>query len=234
MIDPQAIPIVDFNETTTIRLISTAYITEPALTPLTDHEDELGILEDIEMLTSARQDALIAVPSGVNPDELLTEHHGFGWTYVNAAFCYTRLTGNRFNGPERGAWYAAYGRNAAKTAQAEVAYHLTRELDYVGIYENITAYRELLAGFVSRFHDLAGYSDQAFRNSDPETAYPAGQALARTVLQDGGNGLLYPSARNPRGKCLAAFRPHIIQNIRYGRTWTFDWHGKREPVILEQ
>jgi len=71
----------------------------------------------------------------------------------NAAFCYTRATGNRFNGPERGAWYASHGYLAVETAQAEVAWHLTRELEATGVFENVTAYRELLAGFTTRLHD---------------------------------------------------------------------------------
>ena len=82
--------------------------------------------------------------SGIQPGELLTEADGYGWAYANAAFCHTRPTGNPFNGPERGAWYASYGNDATDTAKAEVAWHLTRELRATGIYENITTYREML------------------------------------------------------------------------------------------
>lgn len=231
MIDLAAIPMVDFTQKTTIRLISTAYIDEPALSPLADNDDDLSLLEEVEMMTSARQNSLAVVPIDVDPDELLSEAHGFGWTYVNAAFCYTRSTGNRFNAAERGAWYACYGENAAKTCQAEIAYHLTGELDNVGIYENITAYRELLAGFVTSFHDLTSFGDQDILNPDAQTAYPAGQALAKNILQDGGNGVLYPSARHSDGQCLAVFRPHLIQNIRHGETWRFTWQGQRAPSI---
>ena len=42
------------------------------------------------------------LPAGVAREELLSELHGYGWTYVNAAFCHTRATGNRFNGPSAG------------------------------------------------------------------------------------------------------------------------------------
>lgn len=107
MIDPAKIAVVDFTENLTVRLISTGYIDEPALAPLADNQDDLDILEDIEMMTSVRHNALAAIPPGLAPNELLTEIHGYGWTYINAAFCYTRVTGNRFNAPDRGAWYAA-------------------------------------------------------------------------------------------------------------------------------
>ena len=62
-------------------------------------------------------------------------------------------TGNRFNAPERGSWYASDGDLAFGSAQAEVAWHLTRELEATGVFENVTAYRELLAGFTTRLHD---------------------------------------------------------------------------------
>ncbi|MEL6467686.1 MAG: RES family NAD+ phosphorylase, partial [Pseudomonadota bacterium] len=156
---------------------------------------------------------------------------GYGWTYINAAFCYTRATGNRFNGPERGAWYASYGEDAALTAQAEVSWHLTRELEATGVFENLTAYRELLAGFTTRLHDLAGREGEEILSSEPRIAYPIGQRLAQDVLGSGGNGLIYPSARRDGGRCLVAFRPHLVQNVRQGDTWTFTWRGEATPEI---
>ena len=98
------------------------------MAPLADDVDDLAILEEIEGLTSARLALNLPIPGGLNPAELLTEVDGFGWTYVNAAFCYTRTTGNRFNGPDRGAWYASHGQNATETAQAEVAWQYPRAL----------------------------------------------------------------------------------------------------------
>jgi len=231
VIDIAGLPRVDFVDGGTIRLISTAYITEPALAPLADSDEDQRILEELETLTSARHGSIVTVPSGVNPDELLNQAHGFGWSYVNAAFCYTRTTGNRFNGPSRGAWYAAYGESAVGTAQAEVAWHLTRELTNVGIFDNVTAYRELKAGFATNFFDLNGFGDEDFLSADIETAYPAGQALARMIRQGGGDGVLYPSARYQSGQCLAAFRPHLVQNVRLGQTWRFEWQGTPKPSI---
>ncbi|NIA71245.1 RES family NAD+ phosphorylase [Pelagibius litoralis] len=227
-------PIVQFAEPDTIRLISTAYISEPALKPLADDDGDLAYLEELEGLTSPRRRLTTPVPGGVHPDELLSERHGFGWSYVNAAFCYTRASGNRFNRPERGAWYATWGPNAVETAQSEVAWHLTRELDATGIYENITAYCELIAGFTVRFHDLASYEGKAVLDPDPDKGYPAGQALAAELFQSGSQGVIYPSARKEGGSCLAAFRPHIVQNIRQGDTWSFVWSGGQEPAITRK
>ena len=77
--------------------------------PLVEDLADLSLLAEVEGMTSRRQGLGMPLPAGVAREELLSELHGYGWTYVNAAFCYTRATGNRFNGPERGAWYAAWG-----------------------------------------------------------------------------------------------------------------------------
>lgn len=222
---------VELTDPATIRLISTAYIDEPAIAPLADDDDDLALLEQIEGFTSARQTATLPKPGGLNPAELLTEADGYGWTYVNAAFCCARTTGNRFNGPDRGAWNASYGEAAVETSKAEVAWHLASELEATGVFENVTAYRELLAGFTTRFHDLYGRTEEDSLSSDPSVAYPAGQALAHDVLKSGGNGLLYPSARHEKGQCLVALRPRLVQNVRQGETWVFEWAGERAPSI---
>ncbi|GGA48117.1 RES family NAD+ phosphorylase [Pelagibacterium lentulum] len=225
------LPQRDFAEPDTIRLISTAYIAEPAMAPLADDPTELSILEEIETLTSARHTPHLPLPFGITQDELVTAAHGFGWTYINAAFCYTRAGGNRFNGEERGAWYAAYGQAAVKTAQAEVAWHLTQELIATATFENLTAYRELRAGFSTRVHDASAFASEPFLDPDPSVAYPHGQALARTLLTQKSSGLVYPSVRFDGGECLAVFRPAIIQNIRLGDCWHFEWSGSPQPTI---
>ena len=229
MIRASAVAQVEFTDPKTVRLISTACIDEPAMAPLADDENELAILEEIEGLTSARRSLTLPIPGGIHPGELLTKSAGYGWTLVNAAFCYTRATGNRFNCSDRGAWHASYGALAIETAQAEVAWHLTRELKATGVFDNITPYRELFAGFTSDFHELASETEDAALHTDPVIAYPAGQVLARDVLGSGGNGILYPSSRLPGGQCLVALRPHLVQNIRQGATWPkfsiFDIHN---------
>lgn len=226
-----AVPEVDFTDAHTIRLISTAHIDEPALAPLADDAADLAILEELEAQTSSRRSKTMPLPAGLAAEELLSERAGYGWTYVNAAFCYTRPGGNRFNGPDRGAWYAGWGADAAETTQTEIAWHLTRELQATGVFDNMTAYRELIAGFTTRFHDLSGYDDPSVFNADPAIGYTAGQALARRLFEAGSRGVLYTSVRRAGGRCLAAFHPHSVQNVRQGETWLFTWSGKPEPAI---
>ena len=47
MIRAEDLDQVDFTDPTTVRLISTAYIDEPAMAPLADDEDDFAILEEI-------------------------------------------------------------------------------------------------------------------------------------------------------------------------------------------
>lgn len=235
MINARDLVVTDIVQPSTIRLLSTAYIDEPAMAPLADDAEDLAFLEMIEGLTSVRQVQIAPLPSGLHEDELLTELHGYGWNYVNAAFCYTRADGNRFNGPERGAWYAAFGDQAQATSHAEVAWHLTRELEATGIFENITSYRELIAGFMGPFHDLRPLPlDADLLSPDKATAYPQGQAIARDVLAQGGNGMIYPSVRHEGGQCLAALRLNLVQNVRQGDTWDFEWSGDPSPEITKR
>lgn len=203
------------------------------MAPLADSNEELEFLAEIEGMTSRRRGSVVPIPSGVDPAELLTERAGYGWTYVNAAFCHTRPTGNRFNGPDRGAWYASMGKDAVSTAHAEVAWHLSRELEATGILTNRTLYRELIAGFVTALHDLTGFAGQDFLSPDIEIGYPAGQALSQALRKIDSNGLVYLSVRHAGGQCLAAFRPHLVQNIRQGDIWNFEWDGKLGPTITK-
>lgn len=231
MIDATQVPLAPFSERDTIRLISTAYIDEPAIAPLVDDDDELAFLEAFEGLTSTRQNSTMPLPIGVFPQELLSERDGYGWSYVNAAFCYTRSTGNRFNGPDRGAWYATWGQGAIQTAHAEVSWHLTKELEATDVFDNMTSYRELLAGFIVDMHDLREFADNQVFASEPEAAYPKGQLLASALRQNGSAAILYPSVRHEGGLCLSAFRPRVVQNVRQGDRWLFEWRGSANPSI---
>lgn len=255
---PRGLPLVDLLEPATIRLISTAYIDEPAMRPLADDDAALAFLETIEKATSIRQNEEMPLPAGVSKEELLTEAHGYGWSYVNAAFCYTRAEGNRFNDASRGAWYAALMQRPAETAIAEVGYHLTRELANVGVYENLTCYREMIAGFIGPFVDLrpeddarepsifditdpskipipSRHDELVAQSLDPDTriGHPAGQRLARELRDAGFGGVVYPSLRREGGTCLAAFRTTMVQNIRQGATWELRWNGSTEFQVTE-
>lgn len=204
-----------------MRLVSTAYFKPPVLRPLVDTPEEFELLAEIEGLTNRRLKAETVGAGSLDPRE--TIFRAWGRTYINAAFAYTRAEGNRFNSGDRGAWYCALDE---LTAIAEVGFHRTRELTRIGRFEDEAVYQSLLAGFIGDFHDLRERGGELeCLGSDPAIAYPAGQALARALREEGSRGLIYPSARRNGGICLVAFEPHSVQNVRPGARWKLVWNG---------
>ena len=213
----------------TVRLVSSARLRQPALTPLADDDDERALLARLESATSGRLRAEESGLAGLDPRELVFGVPNF--SFVNAAFAYPRPGGNRFNDGARGAWYCGF---AVKTALAEIAWHLTRALADAGdAFDNVTDYAALIADFNGPFRDLRGVDPApACLHEDPARGYPAGQALAREILAEGqALGIVYPSVRHPGGTCLAAFYPYVVQNVRQGGLWRLTWSGTPEPQI---
>ncbi|MGF1627396.1 MAG: RES family NAD+ phosphorylase [Alphaproteobacteria bacterium] len=220
-------PLVSIVEPATIRLIPTAYFKPPVLRALVDDAEELKILESIEALTNRRLNAQRAGLAGLDARELVFE--AWGHTYINAAFAYTRPEGNRFNGPDRGAWYCAFDE---LTAIDEVAYHRTRELARIDHFHDEAVYQALLAGFIGEFHDLRQASGPLpCLDPDPAVGYTAGQALARELRRQRSRGIVYPSVRRPGGDCLVAFEPHLVQNVRPAARWKLVWDGSPDYAV---
>ena len=147
-------------------------------------------------------------------------------TVVMAAFCHPRHGGARFSSGDRGAWYAA---RTIDTALAESIHHRTAELAEVGGFETRLQMRVYLADFRARFTDIR---DTGARASlyDPNS-YSASQEFGRQVLEAGGNGIVYRSVRDPKGECLACFRPALVRNVRAGGHYELRWTGRPTPSV---
>lgn len=222
-------PTVDLAQRDTVRLVSTGRLKKPVLRSLATDSDTFDALAGLESVTNRRLQAEETGLRDLDPRELVFGRAGY--TFINAAFAHTRPAGNRFNDENRGAWYCAF---EAETALAEVAYHLTRELEAVGRFNNTTDYAELTADFFGTFHDLRGadQAPEAALHSDATIGYPAGQALARRLRSEtGSNGIVYPSVRHTDGTCLVAFRPDLVQNLRQGSIWRLAWQDDPKPSI---
>lgn len=222
-------PTVDLAQRDTVRLVSTGRLKEPVLRSLATDSDTFDALAGLESVTNGRLQAEETGLPDLDPRELVFGRAGY--TFVNAAFTHTRPGGNRFNGEDRGAWYCAF---EAETALAEVAFHLTRELEAIGRFRNATDYAELAADFFGTFHDLRGAdrAGEAALDRNPAVGYPAGQALARRLRGEAeSNGIVYPSARHANGTCLVSFRPDLVQNLRQGIVWRLAWQDDSKPSI---
>lgn len=222
-------PVTEFVGKATVRLIPETAHQAPVLDPLADGEQERQALAEVEGLTSRRLMIECGDVAEVDPRELAFQARGaqlrrWGYSHVNASFAYSREgSGNRFNGPGRGAWYCAL---EDLTAIEEVAYHRTRELDYIARYDDERLYQAILADFIGECPDLrAALPRHASLDPDPAVGYPAGQELAEFLQAEGHLGLLYPSVRARGGTCFVAFAPQIVQNLRPGARWRLAWDG---------
>jgi hypothetical protein len=196
----------------THRLIPSRHSDRSVLERLTKRADDLPDLFELEGATNDRLLGEANLLPGISVHELL-----FGVAFahiVNAAFCHAHPSGSRFNGPDRGAWYAGL---ELETARAEVAFHKREELREIGWTERETfTFDDYLADFRGDFHDIRG--DAAYRDCVAPDTYAASQTLAAELLAAGSAGIVYPSARRPKGTCLACFRPALVTNVRKGDT----------------
>lgn len=212
----------------THRLVSSRYLpgADSVLTRIADDEDLPAVFE-LDAATNDRLHAERGAQPGIGPDELLAAvPHA---AVVNAAFAHPHPLGARFNGPDRGAWYAAFD---LETAQAEVAFHKSVELAEVGWRDESVMYDDYVADFNAEFHDLR--RARGFKACLAPGSYEASQALAARLLAAGSLGIVYPSVRDPRGTCLACFRPALVGHVRRGRSWRFTWAGGTGPAISRE
>jgi RES domain-containing protein len=219
--------ITEIRDRALVRLIPATYHKPPSLRGLVDSDDEMEILAEIEGETNARLIAEQGKAFNLDQRELAwarrrNDLQVYGNSHINAAFTYTRIGGNRFNDETRGAWYCSW---ETSTSLAEVAFHKTRELGYIGRYDETAKYVEILADFIGEFPDIHDEPDHPALHEDPARGYPEGQALADRLRREEQLGLIYPSVREPGGRCLVIFAPKAIQNVRPGASWDIVWEG---------
>jgi hypothetical protein len=208
----------------TCRLVPSLYPAVGVLDAVARPAD-LPFIFELESWTNDRISTELGVLYRLPPEEWVVGQPMA--SVVMAAFCHPRPGGGRFNGPERGAWYAG---TALATAQAEVVYHRTRELDEIGVFETRLQMRLYLADFDAAFHDVRAAIPQHVPFHDP-LSYQASQALARELLDAGSNGVLYRSVRHKGGECIACFRPRLVASVRAKGHFEYRWEGRRTPAI---
>ncbi|HMC78197.1 MAG TPA: RES family NAD+ phosphorylase [Vicinamibacterales bacterium] len=214
----------------THRLVPSKYSAggDSALARIADDDDHL---QAIFALDAATNDRLLAQHQrflGIGVEEMVV---GVPFAHVvNAPFCHPHPLGSRFNGPDRGAWYAGF---ALATSQAEVAVHKQIELAETGwdAEESIT-YDDYLSDVSAVFHDLR--RAPGFRGCLAPASYVASQALAERLLDAGSLGVVYPSVRHAGGTCVACFRPALVTNVRRDATYRFTFAAGEAPGIVRE
>ena len=145
---------------------------------IADNEQHLQGVLDLDSATDARLRAENDLLPGIGIDELVfgIPHHRI----INAAFTHAHPFGSRFNGPERGAWYAGF---ELETSQAEVAWHKSVEFSEIGWFQESVTYDDYLADFAGEYHDIR--TAPAFASSLDPDSYAASQALAEILREAG-------------------------------------------------
>lgn len=223
---PDTVSIRQFD---THRLVPSAYGSGSGdvLGQIADDEDHLRGIIELDQATSDGQPLEGGLLPSISMGELVSSvpfHE-----VVNAAFVNAHPLGSRFNGPNRGAWYAGFD---LETSQAEVVWHKSlefAEIEWVEWMEASIVYDDYLADFSGEYHDIRGKAD--YRACLDPVSYVASQKFAETLLAEGSIGLIYPSLRNDGGVCLACFRPALVGNVRKGARYRFTWTGDDEPSI---
>lgn len=211
----------------TVRLVTSARLRDLVLKSLVDTPGELSELAEIEAATSTRLIAQDHGIEGISSGELIygVAHANF----INASFAYAKPSElNRFNGPDRGAWYAALD---VETCLAEVTYHMTEFLGRTGEYKAVVEYAELHASLAGDYLDLRGVKNHPSLSADPAVGYRAGNALAQAAIARDINGIIYPSVRRDNGTCSAVLWPHAVQSVAQGSVFRLTWSGDPKPAV---
>jgi hypothetical protein len=202
------------------RLIPSRYSESgTVLSPLADTPEELEAVILLDGATNDRIQGEVHGLVGISTFELvyaIPNAH-----VVNGAFTHPNESGSRFNDDTRGAWYAADRQEASL---AEIVYHKSRRLGEIILPEgrfhkpagDVSTYDDWLADFDGTYHVLEPPEHfAAYLQPEPvPECYAAPQQLAKELLLNAANGIVYPSVRYEGARCMACFRPALVYNPR--------------------
>ncbi|HEX3941629.1 MAG TPA: RES family NAD+ phosphorylase [Acidobacteriaceae bacterium] len=227
-------PVREFRQRGMHRLIPARY--NETGTVLEEVAEDDAALRDAALLDAATNERIHGESyglSGISQFELV---YGIpNAQIIRAAFLHPGPFGARFNDTTRGAWYAA---RRVETSIAEVAYHKARRLMEIVAPampggrpdEEVSSYDDWQADLQASFHALdpaEEYAECLEPEPVPECYLPS-QRLARQLLGEQSNGVLYPSVRHPGGACLACFRPALVYRPRPGQRYEIHLQASRD------
>ncbi len=183
----------------------------------------------VESLTNDRLRAEAGDITLVPPAERVS---GPGTTPIMAAFTHLNPLGSRFTDGTYGVYYAA---RDIDTAIAETSFHRARFLAATDEPPIEVDMRGYASDVDADFHDIRGQQAAMAHVYDPDPAhYAAGQGFARTLREEGSNGIAYDSVRLPGGQCLSVFRPPVLSPVRQGPHFSYVWDGSRITQVYEK
>jgi len=219
-------PVTLLRQTDTHRLIPCKYTVraDSILTQLADNDRHLQDLFDLDNATNDRLWAENDRLPGITSHELV-----FGvphYHVINGAFTHAHPLGSRFNGSDRGVWYAGF---EVETSQAEVIFHKSQEYMEINRFDDSVSYDDYLADFSGEFHDLR--NAPGFESALDSESYVPSQRLAENLMTAHSPGIVYPSVRRDNGTCIACFRPALVGNVRKHYRYCLTWKGSPTPEV---
>jgi hypothetical protein len=219
-------PLSRIRWTAASRLIPSRYPTVGILDRVAGPDDLDAVIE-LEAWTNDRLSAELGILQVLPREEWVVGTPMA--SVVMAAFCHPRPGGARFSSAGRGAWYAS---RTMQTALAESVYHRSREVAEVGGSDTRMQLRLYQADISGAFHDVRATGPR-FRTVYQSDSYAASQQLARELLEQGSNGIVYDSVRHEGGECIGCFRPALVRNVRVAAHYEFVWEGRPEPRVRQ-
>lgn len=153
---------------------------------------------------------------------------GPGASYLMAPFVH--VTPDHQGRFHDGTFGAFYGADSFETALFETVFHTqafcaaTREAPGW-----IADKRELIGRIDAELCDIRQGPQDLL---DPKD-YSRSQAFAREHRAKGADGIVYPSVRDPKGTCFAAFYPDVPGAPVQGRHLTYHWDGVRVNMVKD-
>lgn len=220
-----AAPVSDVNWSHYHRLINSAYPPIDLFEDIADPAD-WELLAASESKTNPRVSSTIGQLDKVPVDRRVS---GPGASYVTAPFVHASSDrAGRFHDGEFGALYVG---DSFETALFETVHHIAVFCSATKEEPGwIADMREVVGQIEAKLHDIRG---DEFADLLLDNRYSASQGFAREVIAAGGDGIIYPSVRNPGGECVAAFYPDVVGIPIQGRHFSYHWDGERVDLIKD-
>lgn len=155
---------------------------------------------------------------------------GPGTSPIMAAFTHLNPAGDRFTDGSYGVFYAS---RAIETAIAETRHHRTRFMEATDEPAQELDMRVHAVDLAAKLHDIRGLRDSHPAYYHP-TSYAMSQELARSLREEGSDGIAYESVRHDGGECAAVFRPRLLSSCRQERHLCYVWDGRSIATIYEK
>lgn len=226
MIDATSVPTSEIEWRRAVRIIRSIYPPIDLFEDIADPAD-WALLISAEQKTNPRLMETIGNIDLVPPDRRVG---GPGASYLMAPF--THVSADRPTRFSRGHFGVLYAAREFQTALLETVHHHARFMARTNEPAGWTSqFREILLDVRGRLHDIRGNS--AYGSALDADHYAEGQAFGEQLKTTGGEGVVYPSVRNPGGECAGLFFPDLASNPIQARHLDYHWDGSRVDFFRE-